>query len=254
MIRVGEVDIHYLTGGVGEALVILHGGGDGSNAWLQNAKKLSRHYNVYIPDMPGFGRSQTMTDSFNLTDFVKFVEDFTHGLGLERFHLVGHSIGGCIALHYAFQSPHKVIRLALVSSFCLGKEVALWVRLLSSVVFRKSLGEPAIAIMKAVKWLVSLFWAPFKFVQLITRLKVDIGRTITTLRGQTIVLNSQLSKLMVPTLLVWGAKDGIVPASHALAAAQLIPNSQLKLFENCGHNVHRQKADEFSELLLKFFD
>jgi len=253
IMRLGGLDIHYMTGGTGEPLVILHGGGDGSNVWLPQARRLSEHYKVYVPDMPGFGRSQSKSDSFNIKEFVKFVEDFTDALGLNRFHLVGHSIGGGIALHYAFQSPHKTTRLVLVSSFCLGKEVALWVRLLSSTVLRKLLWEPFIAVIKAVEWLVSLFWAPFKFAKLISRLKVDLGRSIMSIKGQTVVLQSKLSELEVPTLLVWGARDSIVPVSHAYAAARLIPNSQLQLFEKCGHSVHRQKVEEFSNTLLNFF-
>lgn len=251
-IKVGKLNIHYLAGGQGDPLVIIHGGGDGARAWLQNAKELSGRYSVYIPDLPGFGHSQAMSDKFHLPDFVRFIEDFTYSLGLQRFHLVGHSIGGSIALHYALKFPQKIKGLVLVSSFCLGKETALWIRFLSSSVLCRSLGEAAVAILKATKWLVRLFYAPFKFANPVTRLKINMGKSITTLKGQTTVLLNQLSELMMPTLLVWGATDSIVPAAHAYTAARLIPDCQLHIFEGCGHSVYKQRAQEFSKLLAMF--
>jgi pimeloyl-ACP methyl ester carboxylesterase len=75
---------------------------------------------------------------------------------------------------------------------------------------------------------------------------------MTTFREQATVLVNQLSELMVPTLLVWGANDSIVPVSNAYDAAQLIPDCQLHVFEDCGHSVYKQKVKEFSHLLTTF--
>jgi pimeloyl-ACP methyl ester carboxylesterase len=253
-IKVGSLNIRYFTGGQGDPLVIIHGGGDGARAWLKNAEILSKYYSVYIPDLPGFGHSQSANDRFNLPELVDFIDDFSHTLGLEHFHLMGHSIGGGIALHYALKFPQKVKGLVLVSSWCLGIEAALWVRLLSHPALSRSLGEAGIAVLKGVKWLARLFYAPFRFANPITRVKMDIGKTMITLRGQTTVLQDRLAELTMPTLLVWGAGDRIVPAQHAYAAAHLIPDCQLHIFEGCGHNVYRQRAGEFSQLLANFLD
>ncbi|MBM4446338.1 MAG: alpha/beta fold hydrolase [Chloroflexi bacterium] len=253
-ITVGNLNIRYFAGGQGDPLIVIHGGGDGARSWRENAKELSRNYSVYIPDLPGFGHSQSANDKFHLPDFVTFIEDFADTLGLERFYLMGHSIGGGIALHYALKFPQKVKGLVLVSSWCLGKETALWVRLLSHPALCKSLGEAGIAILKGVKWLARLFYAPFKFANPLTRVKMDIGKTMTTLRGQTTVLLNQLSELTMPTLLVWGAGDRIVPAAHAYVAAELIPDCQLHIFEGCGHSVYKQRTEEFSQLLANFLD
>ncbi len=251
-IKVGKLDIHYFTGGQGEPLVVIHGGGAGADSWLQNVAELSRHYRIYVPDLPGFGRSQPMNGGHDISEFVGFLEDFTHSLGLKRFHLVGHSIGGGIALRYALKFPHKIGKLVLVSSMFLGKEIALWVTVLSSCVFCRSLGIAAAAILKAVKWLVNLVYAPLKFVNPLPRAKVNFGTTMTTFREQATVLVNQLSGLMVPTLLVWGANDGIVPVSNAYDAARLIPDCQLHVFEDCGHSVYKQRVKEFSHLLTTF--
>lgn len=251
-VKVGKLDIHYFTGGQGDPLVVIHGGGGGAEGWLQSAAELSRHYRVYVPDLPGFGDSQPMDGNYGISEFVEFLEGFIHSLGLKRFHLVGHSIGGGIALHYALNFPHKIGKLVLVSSMCLGKEIALWVRILSSSTFFRSLGVAAVAVLKAIKWLVNLVYAPLKFVNPLPRAKVNLGSSMATLQKQTTVLVNQLSKLMIPTLLVWGANDSIIPVSQAYAAARLIPDCQLKVFEDCGHSVYRQKVKEFSHLLTDF--
>lgn len=253
-IKLGSLNIRYFSGGQGDPLVIIHGGGDGARAWLKSAEELSNHYSVYIPDLPGFGHSQSANDKFHLQEYVAFIEDLSQALGIERFHLIGHSIGGGIALHYALQFPQKVKGLVLVSSWCLGIEAALWVRLLSHPAFCRSLGEAGIAVLKGVKWLARLFYAPFKFSNPITRVKMDVGKTMTTLRGQTTVLQDRLCELTMPTLLVWGSGDRIVPAAHAYIAAELIPDCQLHIFEGCGHSAYKQKAGEFSQLLANFLD
>ena len=253
-IKVGRLNIRYFAGGQGDPLVIIHGGGDGARAWLKSAEELSNHYSVYIPDLPGFGRSQSASNKFHLPEYVAFVEDFSRTLGIERFHLIGHSIGGGIALHYALQFPDKVKGLVLVSSWCLGIEAALWVRLLSHPAFCHSLGEIAIVFMKAIKWLARLFYAPFRFANPLTRVKMDVGKTMIAMRGQTTVLQDRLCELTMPTLLVWGSGDRIVPADHAYIAAELIPDCQLHVFEGCGHSVYKQRAEEFSRLLANFLD
>ena len=250
--KVGKLDIHYFTGGHGEPLLVIHGGGDGARSWLETIAHLTEHYRIYVPDLPGFGRSQSVGNGHDIPEFVEFVEELSTSLGLKRFHLMGHSIGGGIALRYALRFPHKIKKLVLVSSIYLGKEIAPWVRILSSPIFYKGFGIPAHIILEAVKWLVNLFYSPLEFMNPLPRAKVEMAKCILTLKEQATALMNRFSELMIPTLLVWGAKDGIVPVSHAYIAAELIPNCQLKVFEDCGHNVYKQKGSEFSRLLTGF--
>lgn len=251
-IKIGGLKINYFTGGQGEPLVIIHGGGDGAKSWLKNIEELSQHYKVYIPDLPGFGDSQSIDDRFSLPEYVSFMEEFANSLDLGPFYLVGHSIGGGIALHYAFKHPQRIGALILVNSFCLGKDIALWVRLLSASALCRSLGKAVMAIFKAIKWLAYQFWAPFHLGNVISNVKMDMGRTMTNLRGQSNVLQDQLPQLEIPTLVVWGARDIIVPTRHAYEAAMAIPNCQLHVFKDCGHSAYKQRIPEFSNVVITF--
>ena len=232
--------------------MVIHGGGKGAKAWRKNAEALSRNYSVYIPDLPGFGRSQSVKDRFCLPEFVDFVENFASALGLHNFYLIGHSIGGGIALHYALKFPRKVKGLVLVSSWCLGLETALWVRFLSQPIFCKYFGEAILAASNGVEWVARQFYSSIKFDSPFSHVNMDIGSTMTNLKGQTTVLLNRLSQLLVPTLLVWGSKDRVVPAHQAYVAGELIPDCQVHIFEGCGHSVYRERVEEFSQLLSRF--
>lgn len=106
-IKVGELDIHYVTGGQGEPLVVIHGGLNGAGAWRKTVTELSKNYTVYVPDLPGFGHSQETNVDYYVPEYVEFVEEFSKSLGLESFYLMGHSLGGGIAVNYALKSPKK---------------------------------------------------------------------------------------------------------------------------------------------------
>jgi len=251
-VKVGELDIHYLTGGQGDPLVVIHGGSDGARAWKKNVEALSENYTVYVPDLPGFGRSQPIDGDYYIPELVEFVDEFSHNLGLESFHLMGHSLGGGVALSYALRFPHKLKKLVLVSSLCLGREIALWVRLLSTPAICRAIGKVALAVLRGVKWVADLLLAPVEFIIPISSTSIHLGSNLTTLKEQATVLLHRLSEIMVPTLVVWGAKDPILPVEQAYAAAELIPDCQVKVFEDCGHSVYRDKVQEFSQTLTKF--
>jgi len=251
-VRVGNLDIHYLTGGRGEPLVVIHGGSEGAVAWMSNVEELAENYTIYVPDLPGFGRSQPIDGDYYIPELAEFVDEFSRSLGLESFYLMGHSLGGGIVLNYTLRFPHKIKKLVLISSMCLGREIALWVRFLSHRVFCQSLGRAALAILRSVKWLAGKLFAPFDFGAPFCKASIHLGSSLTTLKEQTTVVVGQLSEILVPTLVVWGAKDPIVPVRQAYAAAQLIPDCQLKVFEDCGHSVYREEMREFSRLLTGF--
>ena len=249
-IQVNGLDVRYYTAGQGDPLVVIHGGAGDARTWMKNIVALAERYTVYAPDLPGFGDSQPLAGEYYIPELAEFVGSFSDCLELENFHLVGHSLGGGIALNYALESPHKIKKLVLVSSLCLGTEIALWVRLLSLPA--RSIGTAILAILRGIKWLVRALLIPVEFVVPLSFTSVNLGSNITTFKEQTLVLANRLSEIVMPTLLVWGARDPIVPVRHAYAAAQMIPDCQLRVFEGRGHNVHRDEIREFSKVLTGF--
>ncbi len=103
-----------------------------------------------------------------------------------------------------------------------------------------------------MRWLAGRLFAGVEFVLPFNQTSVNLGRYISTFREQTTVLLNRLSEVMVPTLVVWGAKDPIIPARQAYRAAALIPDCRVKVFAGRGHSVYRDKLGEFSSLLTDF--
>jgi pimeloyl-ACP methyl ester carboxylesterase len=250
-IKIDGLDIHYYQAGQGEPLVVIHGGGGDARTWRENIKELADKYTVYAPDLPGYGGSEPLDGSYYIPELSMFVDKFAKSLGLEKFHLMGHSLGGGIALNYTLESPHKIKKLVLVSSLCLGEEIAFWVRLLSFPALVKSIGALILAVLKGVKWLVK-YMNPAEFIMPLSPASVAVGGNITTFRQQKLVLDHRLPEIRVPTLLVWGSRDPIVPVSHAYQAAMAIPDCRIKVFEKRGHNVHRDELQQFSRLITGF--
>lgn len=250
-INLKGLDTHYLTLGEGDPLIILHGGSSGAQAWEKNIEVLSQRYTIYVPDLPGFGLSAPLKGPYYIAEMVTFVENFASALGLKRFYLMGHSFGGGLALHYTLKNPTHIRKLVLVSSLCLGSEIAWWVRVFSSPFFCIGVGRTIMGIFKGIKSIAS-FFGPWEIAEPITRTSIHLSRRMSNITEQTIVLLSQLPDIVAPTLVVWGENDPIVPFAHAYSAGGLIPDCRVKVFSDCGHSVYRDRLDEFSNELRGF--
>lgn len=246
-IQIGKLDIHYFTGGHGDPVVVVHGGGAGADSWIEEAIELARNYTVYIPDLPGFGLSPRMGEKFVMDEYISFIEEFVTSLGLIRFNLVGHSLGGGIAGDYALHHPERVNKLVLVSSVGLGKEISIWARLACW-----SLSGISRNALRAARWIAGRFSHHHESLAVLSGFAISIGLALMNLEGQKISLVSQLSTLLVPTLLIWGARDNVVPVAHGYAASRIIPHCEIKVFDDCGHSVYQQ-AHDFCRVLARFF-
>ena len=245
--EIGGRKVHYFYGGEGEPLVVIHGGGNSARAWLKNIEELAKSYTVYVPDLPGFGYTEPMGDDCFVPELVDFIDAFARSLGLGRFHLVGHSLGGAVALSYVLKFPFKVTKLVLVSSLSLGREIALWVRLLSRPAFSRYIGKAVLFVLRVVKRMLDALLPSMGFLIPTSEASIYWGSCISTLKEQALNLAHRLSEVVVPTLVVWGGRDPILPVKHAYAAAELIPDCRLKVFKKCGHSVYRDEIEEFSE-------
>jgi 4,5:9,10-diseco-3-hydroxy-5,9,17-trioxoandrosta-1(10),2-diene-4-oate hydrolase len=224
--------------------VLLHGGGSDSRQWLETMQELSRHYRVYAPDLPGFGKSGSLPGTFSLHRLSRFVDRFLTGLGLRQVRLLGHSLGGWVALSFVLDSPERVERLVLVDSLGLGSEIAWWVKLLSIPLIALPLRVMARGAWHALRRLLQLrphislpHW--LGSIYPLHPAQEHLGREVAGMGGQKNDLSHRLSEIGVPTLILWGGRDPVLPVLQAHRAHRLIPGSRLRVFEKVGHSVYR---------------
>ena len=227
-LKVGDRQAHYLkAGNGGSPVVLLHGGASDSKDWSETLAALSHSYRLYAPDVVGYGQTEKERDGYYLSDFVDFTWAFIETLGLNSTSLVGHSLGGRISLEIALRHPERVSRLVLIDTLGFGK-LAWWGTFLGAAAWgtRKALGKPQ----------------PYpRFLK-----KHDEDRDWRCLE--------KLSKLKVPTLLVWNRLDPYFSVKHAIAAKKLMPEARLEIFPGYGHAPHVQYRDYFNNLLLDFLN
>src|SRR6185437_3716571 len=254
----------YITGGAGEPVLFLHGLGHTAGTWNEVLPQLARHFRVFAVDMLGCGRSDKPRVEYNLWALATYTRYFMDAVGIERAHLVGHSLGGGIAMHMAWQYPERVNRLALVSTGGLGRDVRLALRVASLPGT-----SPALAGFTSPVWL----WALKRFragramtpawrenVQMWIRLgQVDsrrvffrILRSVCSIRGQKVSALDRLALLKHPVLLIWGERDRTIPVAHARRAASLICGCQLEVLPNCKHYPPLEQPELVAASLERF--
>lgn len=261
----GGIQIHYVMAGEGSPVLLLHGLGASLVAWRDNIEALSERHRVYAIDMPGHGDSDNPATEYSLETYTQWLAGFQSALDIDRPALVGNSAGGMLALAVASARPEAVRSLVLVGAAGLGQKVSLYVRLLSipllGELFESSkLRGPALMLKNAFA---DPRFATKELVREIYRSRAMKGaskavvgpiRQIVGLLGlrRDAMLLDELVRLTVPTMIVWGAEDKILPVEHARKAARRAPHARLHVFEGCGHWPQMERADEFNRLVLAF--
>ncbi len=245
-------DVAYVAGGEGPTLLLIHGIGGDWRTWEPALDGLARNHHVVAVDLPGHGGSAKGPGDYSLGALASVLRDLGGSLGLERATVVGHSLGGGIAMQFAYQFPERCERLVLVSSGGLGPDVGLILRLATlpgSELFL-SLTAPA------ARRLVDLASSAGHLLRLRAAADAEhyaraysalaepesraafLGtlRGVVGTRGQLVDARDRLYLAgHMPTLIVWGARDGVVPADHGQAAHEAIPGSRLEIFDDAGH-------------------
>jgi pimeloyl-ACP methyl ester carboxylesterase len=275
----GEISVHYLVGGTGTPLVLVHGLGSSAGVeFCYNLEALAQRHQVYGVDLPGFGRSDKPSVEYDLPFFVRALTDFLASQGLKRFALMGVSMGGRITLGLALEKPEAVSKLVLVDALGVGLPRA---RLAYQMLLMRGLGEVTLsgtaqALRRMDPRLVRRLWAwylrrPGSMEHVLTDERIaDHGALLATpsyraaylsaLRSVAgirrlkdgVVLAERLQELSMPTLLVWGRHDHIFPARYAQAASQQIPGARLVVFEDSGHTPQIEEPDRFNQVVLEF--
>jgi pimeloyl-ACP methyl ester carboxylesterase len=249
--------IHYVEAGSGPTVILLHGlGGDISN-WGQNLPVLAAKYHVVALDQIGFGKSDKPMINYRVQTLVDFLDSFCRKLEITKATVVGNSLGGWTAMAFTLAHPEKVSRLVLVDSagYSFAKEGRKPSR-------DEMLGLNASSV-EGAKFLLSMILANKQvitdglaqqfFAQHLAR---NDGYTINAFidsiqRGEDFV-DGRLGAIKVPTLIVWGREDLLVPLNSGNMLAQDIAGSELLVLDHCGHVPMLECAQPFNAALLKF--
>ena len=221
-IKVEGLNIHYKCLGKGPTIILLHGGTDDWRGWRKNLAFLAKNFQVYAVDLPGLGLSKAPDTPVSPSWFSSFLRGFTEALNIKGTHLIGHSLGGTTALAFALDFPGRVKKIVLVDSGALGQ------------ISKK--GQLLLFLIRGIKRTVGKEKVP--------KYKMS--------SKEDWLLTNRLHTLNPPVMLVWGERDPYLPVSQAKLACSLIPNCQLCVFPRCRHAPHRERPDEFNNLVYQF--
>jgi len=264
-VAVNGLNIRYVVRGSGSPLLLIHGIGGFLETWWRNVP-LSEHYRVYAMDLPGHGLSDRPKIDYDMDFGIEFAAGFAQALGIERASLIGHSLGGMIAMAMAINYPEKIDKLILVDSGGLTNEIPLLYRLCCFPILGELIVEPTIkaSVRRGMK---RAFYNPdllteemvdkdYQFMRMpgTKQAMLNIIRQGVNLRGPNpeVVMLDKLHLIKVPTLLIHGAQDKVIPVKYSRNACKLIPNARLKVIDKCGHCPHIEKASEFNEAVITF--
>ena len=255
----------YRMGGRGPALLFLHGIGDDSSTWLDLLASLAGEYTVIAPDLLGHGASAKPRADYSVAAYACGMRDLLTTLDVDRVTVVGHSLGGGVAMQFAYQFPERCERLVLVGSGGVGASVHPLLRLAAApgagLVLPLLGSRPALSALRGFAELLRLSedldYVLARYVRLLepsTRSAfLRTLRSVVDWRGQVVnMLDRCYLTEGIPTLLVWGTDDRVVPSGHALRAHRAMPGSRLVLFEGAGHFPHRSDPHRFLEILREF--
>ena len=250
--------IYYAEAGSGPDVILLHGLGADRGTWIPTVPALAPKYHVYAPDLVGFGQSDKPLIDYRIGTLVDFLDAFYKKLGISKATLVGNSMGGWVAMDFALAHPDEVDRLVLVDS--------------AGYSPRRTGGPPPTR--AGLAWLnpstvaeeqhllaLALYHKAFSSEEFAERafrahlLKNDgytIDRFIDSLvRGEDVV-DGRLGTIKVPTLIVWGREDRLIPLANAKDLAEDIHGAQTVILDSCGHVPPVDCAEPFNAALLKF--
>jgi pimeloyl-ACP methyl ester carboxylesterase len=260
----------YLDSGDGPAVMFIHGLTSSHRNWVHLVQKLDTDHRVVAPDLFGHGASDKLMGDYSLGAHAATLRDLLDRLDIDQVTLVGHSFGGGIAMQFCYLFPERVERLVLVASGGLGRSVSPLLRaatlpgagfLLPLIAsgWVRGRAEAAGRILSSTGWRASSdtteIWRGFTSLADADTRRAFLATTrgVIDPGGQTVTAHDHLPMaIQVPTLVVWGTKDRMIPAWHATTAHEVITDSRVVLFEGAGHFPHLDHPERFAQLLSDF--
>ena len=261
----------YIRAGSGPALLLIHGIGDNADSWADVLPTLARDFTVVAPDLLGHGQSDKPRADYSIGAYANAMRDLLSVLDIERVTVVGHSLGGGVAMQFAYQYPERCERLVLVGTGGVSHEVNPILRFVSapnadvvlpllSLSGARLVGHAVFAALRALDTnighdsdqLMRIFEAlpnaPSR------RAFVRTLRGAVDWRGQAItMLDRCYLAADMPTLVVWGSRDGVIPVKHAARIHAAMPSSRLEVFDGAGHFPHQNDPERFLRVFSTFY-
>ena len=261
--------IAYQDVGSGEALLLLHGMAGSSETWRAIIPQLSRRYRVVAPDLIGHGQSAKPRGDYSLGAFAVWLRDLLDELGVTRATIVGHSLGGGVAMQFVYQHPDYCQRLILISSGGLGPDVGLVLRLLSApgaeLVLPVIAPQPVLTVGNKLRsWFSSAgiqsprgaeVWSAYSSLADSQTRNAFLRtlRSVVDYRGQAVsALNRLHLTSDLPTMAIWGDQDKIIPVQHAHAAHAARAGSRIEVLAGVGHFPQVERPSEVVDLIDDF--
>jgi pimeloyl-ACP methyl ester carboxylesterase len=275
----GTVEVHgharalRVLGTGRTALLLVHGIGSDGTTWDAVAPRLAERFTVIVPDLLGHGRSAKPRADYSIGGYANGMRDLLGLLDVDRVTVVGHSFGGGVAMQFAYQFPERTDRLVLVACGGLGPQLSVALRALTlpgaSAALALTKLTPSRLTGAALRAAAGLGLPPALAADLSEALTIHTAlrdpaaraaflhvlRHVADWRGQRVTMRDRayLTK-GVPTLVVWGEQDHVLPVEHAQAAAELIPGSSTVVLPGVGHFPHREAPEAFVAAVTDFID
>lgn len=268
--RIHGYDRAYRRRGEGETVLLVHGIGDSSTTWSEVMRDLSADHDVLAPDLLGHGFSDKPRADYSVGGFANGLRDLLTVLGIERATVVGHSLGAIVAMQFAYQFPERTERLVLVSAGGVSRSI--------NPIVRAATLPLAPLVMGALD-LPGIRHRLAGLATLAARARIEgvddtddvlrvlegldshearmaLTRTLRAVvdaRGQVVTgVDRAYLTADLPSLVVWGDRDPLIPTHHARLAHAAFPDSQLELLHGAGHFPHRSHAQQFVRTLRSF--
>lgn len=262
--------LSYVDTGRGSAILFIHGLLGSHENWTHLVDRLDTEHRVLIPDLFGHGASAKPVGDYSVGSHAAILRDLLDRLGIGTVTLVGHSLGGGIAMQFCYLFPERVEALVLVSTGGLGRTVSPLLR--SATLPGAELVLPVIAstwvqervesvgrVVRGLGWRpsadVSAAWKGFTSLSDAESRRAFLATTrgVVDPGGQTVTVHGRLTTPeQLRTLVIWGTRDRMIPVGHAERAPEIFPGAEVVLFEGAGHFPHLEQPDRFASVLERF--
>lgn len=248
--------IRYLeSGNSKETIVLVHGLGASAERWEYVIPLFNKYFRVIVPDLIGFGYSDKPLVDYTSEFFSKFLKNFLKKIGVERLKIIGSSLGGQISAGYVSENMDSIEKLVLVSpsGAMTHSTPALDAYVMAALYPDKEVAENAYQMMAGPDQKINA-----KIIEdFVTRMKLPNAKmafmsTLLGLKNAENILET-LKTISIPTLIVWGERDPVIPIKYADSFVSSIKDCRFYRMDNCGHTPYVDEPEKFTKLVTDFF-